>query len=408
MSLEDLATELVEFIAGHLQLSRHLNAFCQTNRRFYAMFNERLYRRDVQGRRRALTWGAWKGILPTVERALKQGADVNVVNNHVVDDCDYKLYAEETPIFMAVRNRDFDVVRLLLSKGADVHRRNRRGDNIVICAVSTGDIDMVRLVLAEGVDVNSHQNGDVPPLLLAARRGYTEIVKALLDQGAKVGDKDSWGETPLQVAVTGGQHDILKIFLDRHFIRDEPMGDIGADALEVAIVRKDFLTLKLLLEGGANPLAKRRTGYNAIISAILSRQEDMAIFMTEALENIPEVKDRVGKGLLWYAANGNCEGYAKYLLDRNVDPNTDIWQPLTGAMYGASCKLVEMLLDRGADIEFKDEMGRTPLKVALEEGGETTRKEVVSLLVRRGASLRKAKLNAEQKTYVERCLTCGH
>ncbi|KAM0354808.1 hypothetical protein ACHAPU_000632 [Fusarium lateritium] len=406
MSLEKLATELVEFIAGHLLVSSHLNAFCQTNRRFYTMFNERLYRADTQGRRRALTWGAWKGLLPVVERALNNGADVNVVNNYVIDFRDYNLYAEETPIFMAVRNDDFDVVRLLLSRGADVHRRNQRGDNIVTCAVSTGDIDMVRLVLAEGVDPNSHKNGDVPPLLLAVRRGYIEIVRALLDQGAKVDDRDSWGETPLQVAVTGGQHDILKIFLDRNFIRNEPMGDIGADALEVAIVRQDSRTLKLLLEGGANPLIKRWTGYNAIISAILSQHEDMAILMTEPLEKISEIEDRVGKGLLWYAARGNCQRYTKYLLDRNVDPNTDTWQPLSGAMYGASSQLVEMLLDQGADIEFKDETGRTPLKVVLEEGKETAREEVVNLLVRRGASLEKAELNTEQKVYVESCLAC--
>ncbi|KAF4987989.1 hypothetical protein FGRMN_10037 [Fusarium graminum] len=384
MSLENLATELIEFIAGHLDFSRHLNAFCQTNCRFYTTLNERLYRRDAQGRRRALMWGAWKGILPTVERALNNGANANVVNNHVVDGCDYKLYAEETPIFMAVRNGGFDIIRLLLSKGADVHRLNQRGDNIVTCAVSTGDIDRVRLVLAEGVDTISHKNVDVPPLLLAVRRGR--------------------GETPLQVAVTGGQHDILKIFLDRNFIRDEPMGDVGADALEVVIIRKDFRTLRLLLEGGANPLAKRWTGYNAIVSAVLSQQEDMAIFMTEWLESISEIKDRVGKGLLWYAAKGNCERYAKYFLDRNINPNTGTWPPLTRAMYGASSNLVEMLLDRGADIEFKDEMGRTPLKVALEEGGETTRKEVVSPLVRRGASLKKAELNAEQKAYVERSM----
>ncbi|KAI6749665.1 hypothetical protein HG530_015079 [Fusarium avenaceum] len=375
MCLENLATELLEFIVGYLFADGHLNALCQTNRRFYCMLNQRLYDQDAHSSCRALSWGAWKGLIPCVRRSLDSGADVNIVNDYVV-----KNYADETPIFMAVRNQDFDTVHLLLSRGADVNRRNKTGDNLVYFAVSTGNIDMVRLILAQGVDPTCHDGGDVPPLLLAVRRGYLEIAETLLDQGVEIDDGDSWGETPLQVAMTGGQHEILKLFLDRNFIRNDPTGDIGADALEVAIVRPDFRALKLLLEGGANPLARRWTGYNAIISATLSREEDMAIFMTEPLNDLSEIKDRVGKGLLW-----------------GVDPNTDAWQPLTGAMIGGSAPVTEMLLDRGADVEFKDEIGRSPLKVVLEEGVESERQEVVRLLLNKGASLEKAELNDEQK-----------
>ncbi|WZH49764.1 ankyrin repeat-containing domain protein [Fusarium acuminatum] len=401
MSLENLATELVEFIAGYLFADGHLNALCQTNRRFYYMLNQRLYHQDAHSSCRALSWGAWKGIFPSVKRSLDSGADVNIVNNYIV-----KNYADETPIFMAVRNQDFDTVHLLLARGADVNRRNKTGDNLVYFAVSTGNIDMVRLILAQGVDPNSHKNGDVPPLLLAVRRGYVKIAETLLDQGAKVGDRDSWGETPLQVVMTGGQHEILKIFLDRNFIRNDLMGDMGADALEVAIVRHDFRTLKLLLEGGANPLTRRWTGYNAIISATLSLEEEMAIFMTEPLNDLSEIKDRVGKGLLWYAAKGRCERYTKYLLDRGVGPNTGTWQPLTGALFGGSAPVTEMLLDRGANVEFKDEIGRSPLKVALEEGVESERREVVRLLLSKGASLEKADLNDKQKVLVQSFVTC--
>ncbi|KAH6951572.1 ankyrin repeat-containing domain protein [Fusarium avenaceum] len=401
MSLENLATELVEFIAGYLLADVHLNALCQTNRRFYYMFNQRLYDQDAHSFCRALSWGAWKGLFPCVRRSLDSGADVNIVNDYVV-----KNYADETPIFMAVRNEDFDTVHLLLSRGADVNRRNKTGDNLVYFAVSTGNIAMVRLILAQGVDPTCHDDGDVPPLLLAVRRGYLEIAETLLDQGVKIDDGDSWGETPLQVALTGGQHEILKLFLDRNFIRNDPTGDIGADALEVAIVRPDFRALKLLLEGGANPLARRWTGYNAIISATLSREEGMAIFMTEPLNDLSEIKDRVGKGLLWYAAKGRCERYTKYLLDRGVDPNTDTWQPLTGAMFGGSALVTEMLLDCGADVELKDEIGRSPLKVALEEGVESERQEVVRLLLSKGASLEKAELNDEQKVLVQSFSTC--
>jgi ankyrin repeat protein len=65
-----------------------------------------------------------------------------------------------------------------------------------------------------------------------------------------------------------------------------------------------------------------------------------------------------------------------------------------------------MLLDRGANVEFKDEIGRSPLKVALEEGVESERREVVRLLLSKGASLEKAELNDKQKVLVQSFVTC--
>ncbi|KAF4333507.1 ankyrin [Fusarium beomiforme] len=277
MLLQDLATEIIAMIVQNLLVRSDLNAFCRTNKRFYDIANDLVYHDDAHWRCRALRWGSEQGLFPVVERSLDQGADVNYIIN----------YEGETALFPAVRNQYLDIVHLLLARGADVHWRNKVGDNLVYFAVTTGCYDMVKLMLDRDVDPNSHVDGDVPPLLMACRRGYLDIVRLLFDKGAYIGDSDDWGETPLQIAVGAPQHDILNFFIEQDVFCEDKTGTRGADALEMAIIRGDMPTLRLLLDGGADPLVRRWTRYHAIITAALAKEEDMAILMTEPLVDMP-------------------------------------------------------------------------------------------------------------------------
>ncbi|KAF5572193.1 ankyrin [Fusarium pseudoanthophilum] len=333
MLLQDLATEIIELIVQNLSVRSDLNAFCQTSKRFHHLVNDLVYREDAHWRCNALQWGSEEGLISVVEKSLDQGADVNyIINNE-----------DETALFPAVRKQYWNIVHLLLARGADVHRRNKVGDNLVYFAVSTGSYDLVKLVLDQGVDPNSHVEGDVPPLLLAVRRGYLDIVRLLFDSGAYIDDSDDWGETPLHVAVGASRHDILSFFIEKNVFREDKTGARGADALEMAVIRGDMLTLRLLLEGGADPLVRRWTRHHAIITVALAREDDMAILMTERLGPEPVFIDKHGKELLWYAVKGRCQRYTRYLLNKGLDPDRDLWKEVDGSMVGGSALVVEML-----------------------------------------------------------------
>ncbi|KAH7469748.1 hypothetical protein FOMA001_g14709 [Fusarium oxysporum f. sp. matthiolae] len=333
MLLQNLATEVIELIVQNLPVRSDLNAFCQTNKRFYLIANDLVYHEDAHWRCRALQWGSEEGLVSVVERSLDQGADVN----YIINDED------ETALFPAIRKQYWNVVGLLLARGADVHRRNKVGDNLVYFAVTTGSYDLVNLMLYQGVDPNSHVDGDVPPLLLAVRRGYLDIVRLLFDSGAYIDDSDDWGETPLHIAVGAPQHDILSFFIEKDVFRKDKTGARGADALEMAVIRGDMSTLALLLEGGADPLVRRWTRHHAIITAALAREDDMAILMTERLVGEPGFINEYGKELLWYAVKGRCQRYTRFLLGKGLDPETDLWREVDGSMVGGSSLIVEML-----------------------------------------------------------------
>ncbi|KAF5649405.1 ankyrin [Fusarium sp. NRRL 52700] len=333
MLLQDFAAEIIELIVQNLSVRSDLNAFCQTNKRFYPIANDLVYRGDAQERCNALRWGSEEGLVSVVERSLDQGAGVDFVINS----------EDETSLFPAVRKQYWDIVHLLLARGADVHRRNKVGDNLVYFAVTTGSYDLVKLMLDQGVDPNSHVEGDVPPLLLAVRRGYLDIVRLLFDSGAYIDDSDDWGETPLHIAVGASGHDILSFFIEKDVFRKDKSGSRGADALETAIIRGNMPTLRLLLEGGADPLVRRWTRHHAIITAALAMEDDMAILMTERLVGELGFLDEHGKELLWYAVKGRCQWYTRYLLGKGLDPERDLWKEVDGSMVGGSALVVEML-----------------------------------------------------------------
>ncbi|KAI7762529.1 hypothetical protein LZL87_008875 [Fusarium oxysporum] len=333
MLLQDLATEVIELIVQNLPVRSDLNAFCQTNKRFHLIANDLVYHEDAHWRCNALRWGSEEGFFSVVQRSLDQGADVNYIIN----------YEDETALFPAVRNQYWDIVDLLLTRGANVHLRNKVGDNLVYFAVTTGSYDLVKLMLDQGVDPNSHVDGDVPPLLLAVRRGYLDIVRLLFESGAHIDDSDDWGETPLHIAVGAPRHGILNFFIEKDIFRKDKTGARGADALEMAVIRGDTPTLTLLLEGGADPLVRRWTRHHAIITAALAREDEMAILMTERLVGESGFISEHGKELLWYAVKGRCERYTRYLLDKGLDPDRDLWKEVDGSMVGGSALVVEML-----------------------------------------------------------------
>ncbi|KAM0551244.1 hypothetical protein ACHAPJ_008589 [Fusarium lateritium] len=389
MTLQIIATELIEFVALHLESDADLNAFCRTSQLFYHLFNEHLYQRDARGPCKALLWGASTGITSTVNKSLEHDADINIATPE-----------GETPLILAVKNQHMDMVRLLLARGPSLHHRNMDGNSIVYLAASVGNSDLVRTLLALGADPNGRGFGHDTPMLVAVRKGYFEVVKAIFEAGPYMDEAGEWGETPLQVVVSCAQHDILSFFLDNGISRDDSAWFRGLRALEIAILNHDIATLKLLLEGGANSVALWTDGRNAIMNAAASGQDDMAILMTEKLVDPAEMKDEHGKGLLWYAARGRCEKYTEFLLDKGLDPCTTGWIPLTGAILGGAIKIVELLLGRGATMDYKDGIGRTPLRIAFEAG----KRDIVKFLVEKGAPLKEAKLDDVQMKLMQRFL----
>jgi len=75
-----------------------------------------------------------------VNLLLENGIDVNIT-----DDYDYNN--NNTALSTAVINAKYDVVELLIEKGADINKENNKGDTPLIHAIRFKNYDMVQLLL---------------------------------------------------------------------------------------------------------------------------------------------------------------------------------------------------------------------------------------------------------------------
>ena len=73
-----------------------------------------------------------------------------------------------SPLMHAVN--DLEIVKLLISHGADIHQRNFRGATPLMGAAGAGDIAVVRYLIERGADVNARDNDGYTALVYAEQR----------------------------------------------------------------------------------------------------------------------------------------------------------------------------------------------------------------------------------------------
>jgi hypothetical protein len=98
---------------------------------------------------------------------------------------------------------DISQVKKLLEQGHSVNHALGDGETALTSAVRGGKVDVVRLLLSRGADVNTENSLlDRTPLMLAAVSGDTQMIKILLDHGAEPcrTDKYSDGDTAQRIA----------------------------------------------------------------------------------------------------------------------------------------------------------------------------------------------------------------
>lgn len=127
------------------------------------------------------------------------------------------------------------------------------GEMPLMSAVRQNQIEVVKTLISDGADVNTQIAGsiEVTPLMVAARYGHTAIMKILIDNGAYVNTKSDDGYTALMRAARNGQTAAVKILIqNKAEINAYNYG--GISALEFAATYHYNNIVEILLENGAN------------------------------------------------------------------------------------------------------------------------------------------------------------
>jgi ankyrin repeat protein len=303
----------------------------------------------------ALMWAAAEGH-PTVVRALiEAGSTINAT-----------LPSGFTPLFFAVREGHIDVVRVLLEAGVNVnetlqpkaerpasplgtnYRPIRKGTSPLMLAVENGHFDLAMALVEAGADPNDQRSGFTPLHAISWVRK---------PDASDVGDPAPIGSgslTSLQfvhalVARGANVNARLGKGVPRPPASATMLGTEGATPFLMAADRADVPLMRELVKAGADPFLPNADKSTPLMAAAgLGTSDPLEEAGTE-----DEALDAV-KMLLDLGADINA-----------VDSKGDT--AMHGAAYGNFPAIVQLLADRGADVNVwkqPDTEGRTPLFIA--------------------------------------------
>jgi len=120
-----------------------------------------------------------------------------------------------SPLHAAANYGHLDVVRLLVSRGANIEVQDTTRHTPLMYAAFEGHIDIVRYLLSVGADVNAACMSGETSLHEAAQGGKTKIVEVLLEHGHAIDPMDTrWsGATPLMWSARWGHTETFQTLL---------------------------------------------------------------------------------------------------------------------------------------------------------------------------------------------------
>jgi len=173
--------------------------------------------------------------------------------------------------FMAIKRDDAAEVSQLLNLGFDPNTLNPTGIPGLVLAIREPSLKVADVLMNwPKTNIEARTPQDESPLMLAALLGLEEVCQRLIDKDADV-NKPGW--TPLHYAATRGHLEVMQLLID-HFAYIDAASPNNTTPLMMAAQYGTPLTVKLLLEAGADPLLKNDLGLTAIDFAQRSSQLD--------------------------------------------------------------------------------------------------------------------------------------
>ncbi|CAG2243985.1 unnamed protein product [Mytilus edulis] len=216
--------------------------------------------------------------------------------------------------------------------------------------------------------VNSRDNTGKTPLHMACSKGNTAVAKILIMSNAEVNQMDTNKVTPLMLACSSGNIDLIKFLLTKD-VHINAFNSLGSTPLLEACIKNNVKACSLLLENKAKVDCFNKNGDTPLHLACQAGQTEILNLLLkydiDTCINRPNVK---GYTPFYLAiSNGHIE-IANTIIKHGADPNyqnEDGSTPLHIACETNKLEMVKTLLVQyNVDINKEDNKGRTPLDIS--------------------------------------------
>ena len=127
-------------------------------------------------------------------------------------------------LLKAVYNNNLRMAYLLLQNGANVHAQN---DRVLIHSSKNGYLDLVKFLISVGANVFDKNDDGNSPIILASEHGHLDVVDYLISVGANLDDKNNRGYNSIFLAYRNNKLDIVKLLIEKGANIHEQFDNVG-------------------------------------------------------------------------------------------------------------------------------------------------------------------------------------
>lgn len=291
----------------------------------------------------------------------------------------------------AAADGDIELVKSLISKGADVDTKDEDGWTPLHFAAYRGQKEVAEVLIAKGASISATDTSGSTPLHWAASYGGKRVPELLIANRANVNTRDNRGNTPLHIAA-GVWHvdkDLLQLLLakgaDIHARNDKGQTPLHSAALGSG-KRNTTHAAAFLLANGAKVNAKDNNGCTPLYLAAGTWQKEAVVELLLAKGADINEKTDDETTALHHATMRRRGDVVELLLAHGADvkaTRSDGWTALHFAAVAGNRGIAELLLSKGANVNAKNEDDKTPLDIVALAGAV----RIGELLIAKGADV---------------------
>lgn len=200
--------------------------------------------------------------------------------------------------------------------GVDMERPiNKLGQTPLHLASKNGDLELVRVLVNAGVNIDGYDQNQNTPLKLAATYGKIEVVRFLVSKGAKIDHANYYSVTPLMSAIFSDRLDVVKFLLQAGANPNTPLTFFKRTPLHFAsssCLPQGDIFVKELLQAGAKPNLRDIIGETPLSLSYISS----IALCSRAKKSFSVLKDWCIKHKLDCSQKFTNLGYSFYFLER--------------------------------------------------------------------------------------------